>query len=110
VLRLRRADDRIERHVGIDENVRDVLVHRVEIDAEADREVGLRVEVKAENAAVQPSERAAEVDGCRGLPDATLLVRDRDDLAHGFPPRTVLPERARACGSLHATPLANARP
>src|SRR5207302_1263297 len=85
---------------GVDEHVRDVALDGVEVDPEADGQVGLRIEVEAEDALPELRERAAEIDGCRGLPDATLLVRDRDDLAHEAFLRAHVPhERTRACGS-----------
>ena len=49
VLRFRRPDDRGELEVGVDEDVRDVLLDRVQVDAESDGEIRLRIEIEAEN-------------------------------------------------------------
>src|SRR5947209_18123694 len=88
-LRLRRPDDRPERHVRVDENVRDTALDRVEVDAEAYSQVGLRIEVDAEDFVTERCERTAEIDGARGLADAALLVRYRNDVTQ---PRSPLCE------------------
>jgi len=64
-----------------------------EVHAEADGEVGLRVEVDAEDGVTELGERSAEVDGAGGLPDPTLLVRERDDLAQTPTPVALIPAR-----------------
>src|SRR5437773_4821408 len=89
LLRLRRPDDRRERHVRVDENVRDTALDRVEVDAEAYGQVGLRIEVDAEDFVTERCERTAEIDGARGLADAALLVRYRNDVTQ---PRSPLCE------------------
>src|SRR3989440_6501619 len=89
LLRLGRSDDRPEGDVGVDEDVRDASLDRVEVDTEADGQVGLRIEVDAEDFVTERRERAAEIDGARGLADAALLVRDRYDVTQ---PRSPLCE------------------
>ena len=54
-------------------------VHVVGVQAQADRERALRVEVDEQHLAAVLGERGAQVDGRRGLADATLLVAHRDD-------------------------------
>ncbi len=56
----------------------EVQLHRV--DAEADRQRALRVEVDEQHAAAVFGERGAQVDGRGGLADPALLVAHRDDL------------------------------
>src|SRR6266550_2359677 len=89
LLRLRRPDDRPERHIGIDKDVRDAALDGVEVDNETDREVGLGIEVDAEDFVAERRERAAEIDRARRLADAALLVRDRYNVAQ---PRSPLCE------------------
>src|SRR5438874_3223034 len=89
LLRLGRPDDRPERHVRVDENVRDAALDRVEVDPKADGEVRLWIEVDAEDFVAERRERAAEIDRARGLADAALLVRDRYDVTQ---PRSPLCE------------------
>ena len=45
ILRPRLPDDRSERHLGLDEDVGDVRLYRVDVDAQTDGEVRLRIEV-----------------------------------------------------------------
>src|SRR5439155_21893314 len=96
VARLRRPDDLVEADLRVDEDVGDVLVDAIQIDAQPDREIRLRVEVEAEDPLADRGERATEVDGGRGLAHAAFLVRDRDHLSHAVPPRDVLPTNAHA--------------
>ena len=96
-------------HVGLDQDVldRDVVLHEqvvdrqvevVRVDAEADRERALRVEVDQQHLAPVLGQRRTEVDGGRGLADATLLVGHRDDAG-----RAVLVQRHRGSGSADAS-------
>src|SRR5438093_6630440 len=96
---LRRSDDGRELEVGVDQDIRDVLVDRVQVDAETDGEIRLRIEIEAQNAMTERRERAAQVDGARRFSDATLLVRDRDDRSHALPPVVSVPGTTRTCGS-----------
>src|SRR2546430_2971566 len=89
LLRFCRPDDRPEGHVGVDEDVRDAALDRVEVDAETDGQVCLGIEVEAEDFVTEGRERAAEIDGARGLADAAFLVRDRYDVTQ---PRSPLCE------------------
>src|SRR5438034_8054329 len=89
LLRFCRPDDRPERHIRVNEDVRDAPLDRVEINTEADGEVRLRIEVDAEDFVTERRERAAEIDGARGLADAAFLVRDRYDVTQ---PRSPLCE------------------
>src|SRR5438094_473407 len=102
-LGLRRTDDGRDGDVRVDEDVGDAAFDRVEVDAETDGEVRLRIEVDAEDVVTERSERPAEVDGARGFTHATLLVRDRDNLAQ---PRSPLadprPESASSCCAPHS--------
>src|SRR5690606_1582132 len=52
-------------------------------EAEATREVGLRVEVDEEHAAAPAGEAGREVHGARGLAHAAFLVRQGDGLHRG---------------------------
>src|SRR5688500_3500224 len=88
-LRAARHDDRLERDLRLEEDIRHALLDGVEIDAEADGEVRLRVEVDAEDPLLQLDERPTEIDGAGRLADAALLIRERDDLAQTHPPRRV---------------------
>ena len=49
---------------------------------EADRRVGLRVDVDEQRRVAGLGDARGDVDGGRGLADAALLVRDRVDGAH----------------------------
>src|SRR3989475_10348653 len=89
LLRFCRSDDRPERHIRVNEDVRDAPLDRVEINTEADGEVRLRIEVDAEDFVTERRERAAEIDGARGLADAAFLVCDRYDVTQ---PRSPLCE------------------
>jgi hypothetical protein len=62
----------------------------VRLDAQPDAQRALRVEVDEQAPPPLLGERRAQVDGRRRLPDATLLVADRDD-----PRRAVRRERLR---------------
>ena len=86
----------VDLDAALHEQVVDRAVELVGLHAEADRERALRVEVDEEHPAAVLGERRAEVDGGRGLADAALLVRHRDD-----PGRAVLVERSRF-GNLQA--------
>src|SRR5437867_128365 len=105
LLRFCRSDDRPERHIRVNEDVRDAPLDRVEVNAEADGEVRLRIEVEAEDFVTERRERAAEIDGARGLADAAFLVRDRDDVTQ---PRSPLCEPP-CPGSLRVAVLPTAR-
>jgi hypothetical protein len=50
----------------------------------ASREVGLRIHVDEEHLVALLGQRSGEVDRGRRLADATLLVRDRDDVRQGL--------------------------
>src|SRR5713101_3726435 len=89
LLRFCRPDGRPERHVRVDEDVCDAALDGVEVDAETNGQVGLRIEVDAEDFVTERRERAAEVDGARGLADAAFLIRDRNDVTQ---PRSPLCE------------------
>src|SRR6266850_3176914 len=89
LLRLCRPDDRPKRDVRVDEDVRDAALDRVEVDTETHGEVCLGVEVYAQDFVTERRERAAEIDGARGLADAAFLVRDRYNVAQ---PRSPLCE------------------
>src|SRR2546423_3667587 len=89
LLGLCRSDDRTERHVRVDKDVRDAPLDRVEVNAQANGQVGLRVEIDAEDFVTERCERTAEIDGARGLADAAFLVRDRYDVTQ---PRSPLCE------------------
>src|SRR5438132_3591051 len=81
MLGLRVDDDRRERRLRLDEDVRHAALDGREVHAEADGEVRLRVEVDTEDGVPELGERSTEIDGAGRLPDATLLVRERNDLA-----------------------------
>ena len=72
-------DDLVEGHVALHQQVVDGQVHLVRVQAEADRQRALRVEVDQQHLAAELGERGTQVDGRRGLADATLLVAHRDD-------------------------------
>ena len=55
------------------------------VDAEADRQRALRVEVDEQHPAAVLGERGAQVDRGRGLADAALLVGHRDDPGRAVP-------------------------
>src|SRR5579859_6821559 len=93
MLRLRVQDDRGEGRVGLDEHVRHPALDGPEVDPEADSEIRLRVEVDAEDGVPELGERSTEVDGAGRLADATLLVRERNDLAQTPTPVALLPAR-----------------
>ena len=86
-------DDRGEARLGLDEHVGHAALDGAEVHAEADREVGLGIEVDAEDGVAHLGERSAEVDGTGRLADAALLVRERDDLAQTPTPVALLPAR-----------------
>src|SRR6266542_2206156 len=88
VLGPRVHDDRGERRLGLEHDVRHPALDVREVDAQAHGQVRLWIEVDAEDRAAELGQRPTEVDGARRLADAALLVRDRDDLA-----QTVLPSR-----------------
>ena len=79
---LGREDDVGERRAAVGEDVGHRALDGVEVDAEAGREIRLRVHVDAEDAIALLRERAGEVDRRRRLADAALLVRDRDHVRH----------------------------
>src|SRR2546430_6421264 len=89
LLRFGRPDDRRKGYVGVDEDVRDAALDRIEVDAETDGQVCLGIEVEAEDFVTEGRERTAEIDGARGLADAAFLVRDRYDVTQ---PRSPLCE------------------
>src|SRR5438552_1539122 len=105
LFRLRRADDRGNRDVGVDEHIGDRALDGVEVDAQANGQVRLGVEIDAEDVVAKRRKRAAEVDRAGGLADATLLVRDRDDLTQ---PRSPL-RGPHAPGPLRVAVLPTAR-
>ena len=77
----------------MDEHVEHRAFDGVGVHPLAHRQVALRIEVDDENALARLSEGYAEVQRRRRLRDATLLVRERDDVrGHG-----TLAERSR-CG------------
>ena len=53
-------------------------------DAEPGTRVGLRIQVNKEGAHVRRSKSSCEVDGRRGLSDATFLIGDSYYLSHGW--------------------------
>ena len=61
------------------QRVVDRAVGGLALQADAAREVGLRVEIDEEDALLGHGEGGREVDGGRGLADAALLVGDGDD-------------------------------
>ena len=93
MFRPRVQDDRREARLGLDHDVRHPALDRSEVHAETDGEVGLGVEVDTEDGVPELGERSAEVDRAGRLPDATLLVRERDDLAQTPTPVALLPAR-----------------
>jgi hypothetical protein len=62
-------------------------------DTDAARRVALGVEVDQQHALLGHGHTRRQVDRCRGLPDATLLIRNRDDTAHRT--RRSLPRQPR---------------
>src|SRR5207237_10770849 len=70
-------------------DVRDAPLDSVQVNAETDGEVCLRVEIEAEDFMTERRERAAEIDRARCLADAAFLVRDRYNVAQ---PRSPLCE------------------
>ena len=57
-----------------------------QVDAQADRKIGLGVHIDAQNAVALLSQRAREIDGGGGLAHAALLIGDGDDPCHQNPP------------------------
>ena len=74
-----RHDDVVEVDVLLHQQVVDGQVHLVRVEAEADRQRALRVEVDEQDLAAVLHQRGTQVDGRRGLADAALLVAHRDD-------------------------------
>ena len=67
----------------VDEHVVHRALDRVGIEALAHRQVALRVEIDDEDVHPLLFERDGEVQRRRRLGDAALLIRERDDTAHG---------------------------
>ena len=77
--------DVLDGHVGVHQDVVDRQVEVVRVDAEADRQGTLRVEVDEQHPAPVFGEGRAQVDGRRGLAHAALLVGHRDDPRRAVP-------------------------
>src|SRR5438445_4462143 len=92
-------DDRGQAGLGLDEDIGHAALDGAEVHAEADGEVGLRIEVDAEDGIAELGERSAEVDGTGGLADAAFLVRERNDLAQTPTPVALLPARGSGAHS-----------
>ena len=63
----------------------DVINRRVEralLNPEARRGVALRIEIDEKASLIGKGEAGSDVDGCRGLADAALLIHDRKDSSH----------------------------
>ena len=76
---LRRHDDVLERDGRVDQDVGHRVLDVPKVDSKADRQVGLRVHVDAQDAETLLGQRAGEVDCGSRLADAALLVCDCDD-------------------------------
>jgi hypothetical protein len=77
-----RQDDIAQFGATIGEDVRHRSLDGVHVDTETRGEIRLRVHVNAEDAITLLCKRPGEVDRCRRLADAALLIRDRDDVLH----------------------------
>ena len=73
------AHDRVRRGRAAGEHVDQVHAERSFLDPYLARERELRVGINDEHSAAVTRQQHAEVRGGRGLPDAALLVADRDD-------------------------------
>ena len=68
-----------------DEDVRRGAGDICEVEAEPRGQVRLSVHINGEDLEATLSERSCEIDDCRRLSDAALLVGDRNDLPHETP-------------------------
>ena len=73
-------DDVLDR-VAMHQHVEDRLGQRLDVDAEAHRQVRLRVQVDEQDLVAELGERRTQVHGARRLGDAALLVRQADHAA-----------------------------
>ena len=76
---------------GLGEDLVEVLIDHVWVDAERERRMGLGVEVHDQHPGAVGAEAARQVDRCRGLSAATLLIHDCDDTHGSSPPQSPSP-------------------
>ena len=91
-------DDRVEATGagGLDQDLVEVRLEVVGLEAEREGGVGLGIHVDDQDAVALLGERAGEVHRRRRLPAAAFLIHDGDD-THDVPPRGV-PTATEAAG------------
>ena len=75
---------------GFQQNLIEVGVQCVRVQADGEGGMSLGVHVYDQNSMTIGGQRTGEIDGRRGLPTTTLLIDDRDD-PHDVPPETFCP-------------------
>ena len=81
VLDLRRQHERLGRAIGQQRLVDGAAVGALAFQADAARQIALRIDVDEQDPLSGQRDRGREVDGGGGLADAALLVGDGDDAA-----------------------------